>query len=76
MPADRETRLARRWDRLDEPRTSGSQFRGRCRCKSGMVAGLLQSLQFSELLLVARFPEDFALSRPLINPRRERWPVG
>src|SRR5215208_2184669 len=30
MPADRETRLARRWDRLDQPRTSGSRFRGRC----------------------------------------------
>src|SRR6476659_4618309 len=30
MPADRETRLARHWDRLDEPRTSGSQFRGCC----------------------------------------------
>src|SRR5512133_4176805 len=29
-PAGRETRLARPWDRLDERRTSGSQFRGRC----------------------------------------------
>ena len=29
-PVDRGTQLARRWDRLDEPRTSGSQFRGRC----------------------------------------------
>src|SRR4029077_8219970 len=38
--------------------------------------GLLKSLQSCELLLVARFPEDFALSRPLINPRCERGSVG
>src|SRR5262245_15511905 len=29
-PVHRETRLARHWYRLDEPRTSGFQFRGRC----------------------------------------------
>src|SRR6478609_6240059 len=30
MPADRETPLAKRWDHLDGPRTSGSRFRERC----------------------------------------------
>src|SRR5215475_10945705 len=30
MPAGRETRLARRWDRLNGPRTSEFQFPGRC----------------------------------------------
>ena len=46
MPADRETRLARRWDRLDEPRTSGSSFADAA-LQIRNVVGLLQSLQFS-----------------------------
>src|SRR6266513_723324 len=32
------------------------------------VVGLLQSSQFCQLLSVGRLSEDFALSRPLINP--------
>src|SRR6188474_1976303 len=40
------------------------------------VCGLLQPLQFCELLLIARFSEGFALSRPLIDPRRERRSVA
>src|SRR6476660_5813553 len=36
------------------------------------VVGLLQPLQFFQLLPVGRFSEDFALSRPLINPGCER----
>src|SRR5437879_12851844 len=67
MPDDRETRPARHWDRLDAPRTSESQLRGRC------AAGpecLLPAAAFAVFLaaLDSRLLESLFFVLPLHQP--------